>query len=62
MKKRLLSILLTLCILLCIVPVSALADDTALRSVAVQSIGPNEAEVELDLGVRMFFWTFFLRN
>ena len=53
MKKRLLSILLTLCILLCIVPVSALADDTALRSVAVQSIGPSEAEVELDLYEKM---------
>ena len=53
MKKRLLSILLTLCILLSIVPVSALADDTALRSVAVQSIGPNEAEVELDLYEKM---------
>lgn len=53
MKKRSLSILLTLCMLLCIVPMSALADDTALRSVAVQSIGPNEAEVELDLYEKM---------
>ena len=53
MKKRSLSILLTSCMLLCIVPVSALADDTALRSVAVQSIGPNEAEVELDLYEKM---------
>ena len=64
MKKRLLSMFLTLCTLICLVPtgvfaegetteivaakqelVDALAEDTALRSVAVQSIGPNEAEV-----------------
>ena len=68
MKKRLLSMFLTLCTLICLVPtgvfaggetteivaakqelVDALADDTALRSVAVQSIGPNEAEVANDL-------------
>ena len=53
MKKRILSILLALCMLRCLVPVSALADDTALRSVAVQSIGSNEAEVELDLYEKM---------
>ena len=53
MKKRLLSILLTLCMLLCIVPVSALADDTALRSVAVQNIGPNEAAIDTDLYEKM---------
>ena len=53
MKKRILSILLTLCMLLCIVPVSALADDTALRSVAVQNIGPNEAAVDTDLYEKM---------
>ena len=68
MKKRILGILLTLCMVFCLAPtgvfaegettkivaakqelVNALADDTQLRSVAVQSIGPNEAEVELDL-------------
>ena len=72
MKKRLLSMFLTLCTLICLVPtgvfaegetteivaakqelVDALAEDTALRSVAVQSIGPNEAEVELDLYEKM---------
>ena len=53
MKKRLLSILLTLCMLLCIVPVSALADDTALRSIAVQNIGPNEAAIDTDLYEKM---------
>lgn len=53
MKKRILSILLSLCMVLCIAPVSVLADDTALQSVAIQSIGPNEAEVELDLYEKM---------
>ena len=67
-----LSMFLTLCTLICLVPtgvfaegetteivaakqelVDALAEDTALRSVAVQSIGPNEAEVELDLYEKM---------
>ncbi len=72
MKKRMLSILLTLCMLLCLAPagvfaegettkkveteqelVDALADNTVLQSVAVQSIGPNEAEVENDLYEKM---------
>ena len=53
MKKRILSILLTLCMVICLVPVSVLADDTALRSVAIQNIGPNEAAVENDLYEKM---------
>ena len=72
MKKRMLSILLTLCMVLCLAPagvfaegettkkveteqelVDALADNTVLQSVAVQSIGPNEAEVENDLYEKM---------
>ena len=53
MKKRILSILLTLCMVICLVPVSVLADDTALRSVAVQNIGPNEAAVANDLYEKM---------
>ncbi len=53
MKKRILSILLALCMVLCIVPVSALADDTALRSIAVQNIGPNEAAIDTDLYEKM---------
>ena len=70
MKKRVLSILLALCMAVCLLPtgmfaegetdkrvgtkqglVDALADDTALRSIAVQNIGPNEAEVENDLKI-----------
>ena len=72
MKKRILSILLTLCMVLCLAPagvfaegettkkveteqelVDALADNTVLQSVAVQSIGPNEAGVENDLYEKM---------
>ena len=53
MKKRILSILLTLCMAICLVPVSVLADDTALRSIAVQNIGHTEAAVENDLYEKM---------
>lgn len=53
MKKRILSILLTLCMVICLVPVSVLADDTALRSVAVQNIGYTEAAVANDLYEKM---------
>ena len=53
MKKRLFSILLTLCMVICLMPMSVLADDTALRSITVQNIGPTEAAVENDLYEKM---------
>ena len=53
MRKRILSILLALCMVICLVPVSVLADDTALRSIAVQNIGPTEAAVANDLYEKM---------
>ena len=64
MKKRILSTILSLCMVLSLLPARVLAQElthlshavvqeTALRSVAVQNIGPNEAEVELDLYEKM---------
>ncbi len=60
MKKRILCIILTVCMVMSLLPTWVVAQelthlsqvgkqDTALQSIAVQNIGPNEAEVENDL-------------
>lgn len=62
MKKRITALLMALCLALTLLPVQTLAsspntayanDPNAAQTIAPQSIGPNEAEVELDLYEKM---------